>query len=169
MHSQNKILVGSLALTILMVSGCKPATQAPDPATPVAIQANTPTTATGQTVLELASSDPKVRTQVGVKEQGVLVATGKGGVLAFGPYQQMAAGKYFVSVRGSTSTPFALDVASDAGKTVHARKHFAARESNEALATLPFELTAPVQHLEIRLMVPEGSDTKLVGYKVVAQ
>jgi hypothetical protein len=170
MRNQNRLLACAFALATIL-PGCKPSTPAGSTTeqVPTPVTDSGPAVASGQTVLELGSADAKVRTQVGTKDQGVLTATGKNGVLAFGPYLPLGAGKYTVTVKGSTSTPFSLDVVSDAGKTIHAQKQFAAQESAETLATLPFDLAAPAQHVEIRLIVPQGSDAKLVGYKVISR
>lgn len=172
LSQKNSALTAFLALAMLVVSGCKPSTQAPEGASEAgAVSVATPPVpaASGKTVLELVAADPKVRTQVGVKEAGALVSTGKAGVLAFGPYQSLPAGRYLVSLRGSASKPFSLDVVSNIGKQVHGRKQFAAQESADTLASLPFDLAAPVQNLEVRILIPEGSDAKVVGYKIVTR
>lgn len=179
MHSKkNWLLVSSLALAIVAVTGCKPST----PTMPAAEEATTEdrapaeaprtTAATfkaGETVLALASSDSRIKTQVGQKQEGALASTGKSGVLAFGPYVSLPAGNYVVMVEGSATKPFALDVVSGVGKEVHGRKQISSRESAETLASLPFDLAAPVKNLEVRMLVTEGSDAQLTGYKIVAR
>ena len=174
LSQKNSALAASLALAMLAVSGCKPSTPAPEEVSAAgAVSAAAPNApvpaASGKIVLELAATDPKVRTQVGVKEAGALVSSGKAGVLAFGPYQSLPAGRYLVSLQGSASKPFSLDVTSNIGKQIHGRKQFAAQESADTLASLPFDLAAPAQNLEVRILIPEGSDAKIVGYKIVTR
>jgi hypothetical protein len=152
------------ALVALLFAGCKQ----PEPQTPEVGAAPTtaPAPASGQLVAELKASEPSIKTQVGTKEQGGLTATGKKGVLAHGPYQKLGPGRYLLTVEGTTSTPFVLEVVSARAQNTHGKKRVAPGEGAVPLASLPFDLPTSVDDLEIRVIVPEGADTKLIGYKI---
>lgn len=160
--------IGPIAFAILLLAGC----QRSEPQTSTttdAVKAPAPTTAqvSGQLVVELTAWEPGVKTLVGTKEQGDLVATGKKGVLAYGPYQKLGPGRYLLTVEGTTSTPFVLDVVSDRAQSTHGKKYIVPEQGVTPLASLPFDLSTPVDDLEVRVIVPEGANTRLTGYKLV--
>ncbi|WP_368562547.1 hypothetical protein [Pseudoxanthomonas sp. UTMC 1351] len=163
----NSVLIRHIgfALAVLLITGCnRSEPQAPEVgAAPTAASAP----ASGQLVAELKASEPSIKTQVGTKEQGDLAATGKKGVLAHGPYQKLGPGRYLLTVEGATSTPFVLDVVSARAQNTHGRKRVAPGKDAVPLTSLPFDLPTSVDDLEIRVIVPEGADTKLIGYKIV--
>jgi hypothetical protein len=123
----------------------------------------------GEAAIELSADDAEVVTAVGTKIGGKLVASGKAGYLMFGPYRPLPAGNYTIVVTGSGSGPFALDAVARQGKLSLASKEFAAAEvaGIDVLAKLDFALPHSVRDLEVRINVPEGSDLKVGGYKIV--
>lgn len=162
--------VGAIALAFLLLAGCKPSepqTQDAADAGSAPAVAAVPAPVSGQLVVELKASEPAIKTQVGTKEQGYLATAGKKGVLAYGPYQKLGPGRYLLTVEGTTSTPFVLDVVSARAQNAHGKKQIVPGQSAAPLASLPFDLSAPVTDLEVRVIVPEGADTKLASYKIV--
>ena len=107
-------------------------------------------------------------TAAGAKGDGAISASGSAGVLMYGPYVPLAAGRYSLLLSGSGKTPFSVDVVTDAGAKTSAKTDFAGAESADgSLAKLDFELAEPTAAIEFRITVPEGGDTKVLSYKVV--
>lgn len=125
----------------------------------------------GEVVLALATDDKAVATHVGIKRDGAIVSDGRAGFLMYGPYRRVPAGDYVLEVSGTSSTPFALDVATDQGARVLGRVEMAAGQDAAAkrLARLEFDLERPVSDLEIRINVGAGSDARVEGYRLLAR
>ena len=162
-------LLGAAVITAVLLAGCQPS----EPQAPTATEtAAAPVTAApapkpGELVFELKATDEGMKTQVGTRDAEGLVATGKKGVLAFGPYRTLSPGRYELTLEGTTTTPFALDVVSARAQDTHGKKEVLPTQGATPLASLPFDLAKPVNDLEVRVLVPEGADTRVTSYKIV--
>lgn len=156
-------LLGAAVVTAALLAGCQPS----EPQAPAATETAAPAPKPGELVFELKATDEGMKTLVGTRDAEGLVATGKKGVLAFGPYRTLAPGHYMLTLEGTTTTPFALDVVSAKAHDTHGKKEVLPAQGATPLASLPFDLAKPVQDLEIRVLVPEGADTRLASYKIV--
>lgn len=164
-------LLGASVIVVALLAGCQPsepqASANTDTAAASAPAAAEAAPKPGELVFELKATDEGMKTQVGTRDAEGLVATGRKGVLAFGPYRALAPGRYVLTLEGTTSTPFALDVVSARAHDTHGKKEVLPMQGATPLASLPFDLAKPVKDLEIRVLVPEGADTRLTSYKIV--
>ncbi|GGD34215.1 hypothetical protein [Pseudoxanthomonas indica] len=128
-----------------------------------------PPAVAGDTALALNADSRKIGTLVGTREGARIVADGRAGVLMFGPYVPLGAGRYTVEVRGTGSKPFTLDLVANKGREVIYRSTFETAKDGKAgiLAKADVELKQPVDDLEIRLLVQPGSDASIDGYVVL--
>lgn len=134
---------------------------------PYAVQPREP----GSEIADFPIVDERVKTLVGVKADGVLRSTGSAGYVMYGPYYGIGSGRYKVVVEGKSSTPFTIDAVAWGGKSILASKNYpgSALSADASLADLSFELSRPARDLEIRILVPEGSDTSIDAYKITRQ
>jgi exopolysaccharide biosynthesis predicted pyruvyltransferase EpsI/GT2 family glycosyltransferase len=103
----------------------------------------------------LEATDPALSSAIGRAEGGSLVSDGRAGHLLFGPYKTVIAGCWTAAVEGRLDPALGcirIDVASDAGRVVHASLELT--EPTER-ATLDFRLHRPVHDIEIRVWVHE--------------
>lgn len=170
MRIKPSVIPAAAIVAVALLTACQqqaPAVpEAPAAAPEASVEPAPAPASTTPAVLELAATDEQVKTQVGQRDAEGLASTGKGGVLAFGPYKPLTPGQYVLTVRGSSTKPFTVDVVSQAGKVVHVRKALPAAEGEGVLATLPFDLAEAAAHVEVRVLVPENSDTRLSGYRI---
>jgi len=124
--------------------------------------------APGDSVLDMWGGDQGIGTLVGVRRAGSIVANGSAGFVAYGPYVPFAAGKYHLQIRGTSKTPFVVDVAGGGGKKAFEVKTLIAAErpADKVLAELDFDLPERVDDLEVRVKVENGSDLTVDGYEV---
>lgn len=157
----------------IVATGCK--REAPAPAAaPEAVAQVVAAPAAGTVIVELAGSDDRMQvTSSGEKSDGKIKATGVGGALVFGPYIALVPGKYSLLIEGGGTGQFNVDVVHAAGtKQVAAQGYTgpaAAAAGNGSLATLDFEVSEPIDGVEFRVIVPDGADTVVSSYKVVAR
>lgn len=125
----------------------------------------------GQVVISRVAADSDVGVIAGSKATGLVVANGQAGFLICGPYVPMPAGDYTVVIEGSSTGPLQVDVASAKGTVVIAKKDFARAEqpAKGVLASMDFKLERPVRDLEVRIVVPAGSDTAVERYRIVGK
>lgn len=103
----------------------------------------------------LRATDPTLSSIVGRAEGGAIVSDGRAGHLLFGPYKTVIAGCWTAAVEGRLDPALGcirIDVASDAGRVVHASLELT--EPTER-ATLDFRLDRPVHDIEVRVWVHE--------------
>ena len=125
--------------------------------------------------IRLQAGDSHVHTLVGALRGGALVSTGKGGVLAYGPYLPLAAGRYraFVHLVAGRAQPRAgkVDVVARAGRAVLAERAIESAADAAADTEVPlivdFDVSAPVRDLELRVFVDEGASVELRGYEIL--
>lgn len=109
------------------------------------------------------------------KRDGVqLQATGKAGVLAYGPYIPLRAGRYQLIARGhlyqADGANAVLDVSTQFGKTVITktvfplRKNATMNEKTAEIAQLEFTLEQTTQDVEFRLQIPDGTHGTLTEF-----
>jgi hypothetical protein len=157
----------AVAVVVLLVAACTPEAPKLEPATPAEqAAAAAPVHAPGELVLDLPFTDDSIRTLSGAKQADGLMATDQAGVLAFGPYREVEAGHYLLTVDGATDKPIIVEVISAKGAKTHAKQEIVAVAAGAPLATLPFDLDQKVTDLEVRLQVPPGSGAKLIGYRI---
>ena len=112
-------------------------------------------------------SDPRLFTQVGKYEGIALASTGVPGHLLHGPYINLKAGNYVVSLKGKVGLAgiagARADVCISGGQTVLAEQALFAppKDQEGSLAELHFILDQPCQRLEVRIEVGETSDLYL--------
>lgn len=106
--------------------------------------------------------------QVGQLEGEALVSTGQAGVLLYGPYVAMQAGKYRLTVRGQVEGAGSgwVDVVSQKGVKEHAKFPFSPA-ADGSLVQGQVVLEAPVEDLEVRVYVGEKDKVKVLGYELV--
>lgn len=124
--------------------------------------------APGDSVLYMRGGDQGIGTLVGTRRAGSVVANGSAGFVAFGPYVPLGIGKYHLQIRGTSKTPFVVDVVAGHGNKVFKVKKLVAAErpADKVLAELDFDLSERVDDLEIRVRVENGSDVTVDGYEV---
>jgi len=130
----------------------------------------------GTVLLDVKPQDGKMLTTVGrvVEGQGI-ESTGKSGQLMYGPYAAMAAGSYKVTVYGQfegvqPAAPLILDVGYAQGASVAKSVDVRPSDtSNGVLASFEFNLPQPVNDLEVRAKVADGTHVTIKGYQVVVK
>lgn len=169
--------LGAVGFVGIFLGACgpeeEPKESAVSPAPPVAIEAplSAPTTPEGPAAVDELHREfhkDEYNTMSGELVDGHLVNNGKGGFLLFGPYAAFQAGTYSVSFVGnidelSAGQKVRLDVVSSKGKTSHALTEL---DKVGSISPFEFTLTEPVQDLEVRVLVPEGTDVSLQAYQV---
>jgi exopolysaccharide biosynthesis predicted pyruvyltransferase EpsI/GT2 family glycosyltransferase len=109
----------------------------------------------------LAASDPSLNSHVGRIEGGSLVSDGRAGLLLFGPYKTVIAGRWKAVVSGSLEPGLGclrIDVASRTGRVVHAALEVTAPSDRVELG---FQLDHPVHDVEIRVWTHELAAARL--------
>lgn len=124
--------------------------------------------APGDSALDIRGGDQGIGTLVGARRAGSIVANGSAGFVAYGPYVPFGVGKYHLQIRGTSKTPFLVDVVAGSGKKLFEEKRLVAAErpADKVLAELDFDLPERVDDLEVRVRVEDGSDLTLDGYEV---
>ncbi len=118
--------------------------------------------------IEKAFFDSSTLTKVGIVEDGNLSSRGQSGLLLYGPYQPLRAGRYRVSLWGkfSLSNESWVDIASESGKKIHMRSKLKDLTNNQS-TLFSFELSIEdTKDLELRLFVSEEDVITLEGYNI---
>lgn len=113
--------------------------------------------------------DARVLSQVGRRQPGLgLVADGRAGYLAYGPYAALPPGDYQLRLRGSRATQgVRIDVAIAGGAQVLAAGAAHPAGANGVFASFPFSVPAPgARDLEVRVLVPDGAGISLHDYTI---
>jgi Wzt C-terminal domain len=109
-------------------------------------------------------ADARLSTQVGKREGTAIVSVGQEGFLIFGPYAQLPAGCYMARIEGRCEpcgTGVWIDICLDKGRRVLARQEASVGAKPGWIAELPFELSAPVSDLEVRLWVTAEANVRV--------
>lgn len=125
----------------------------------------------GQILLAQSAVSNEVKVIVGKKIGAEIIATGKPGYLIYGPYASAPAGDYSLTLKGGSSSPFVVDVAADQGRQIIARSEFvdSSNFQDGVFAKVDFSLDRAVDDLEIRVLVPSGSNAVISDYKVIVR
>ncbi|WP_081974936.1 glycosyltransferase family 4 protein [Novilysobacter arseniciresistens] len=99
--------------------------------------------------------DYRFQSQVGQLARGRMASTGEPGVLLYGPYVTMPAGRYSMALHGRGAGSGWMDVCSEAGTSIHARMGLELSHLEDGadcvLARMEFELFHDVRDLELRV------------------
>lgn len=117
------------------------------------------------TIVFPGAGEAELHSEVGHKENGRLMSTGRPGFLQFGPYITLPAGSYRVSwighIERAKARPAAtVDVVSDMGRLVIVAPvavEKMARTASDILATADFTLEHQQTQVEFRLVVANGT------------
>lgn len=115
--------------------------------------------------LVLPANHPRLHTQVGLRTDSGIAASGEAGTLLFGPYMQARPGRYAATFTGSyklpSASPVVVDVVASQGTTVFGRIELSVAEGAVS-GEIPFVVPEPgVRDLEFRVVV--GPD---VGFEI---
>lgn len=119
------------------------------------------------------ATDPRLKSQVGVLERGLLASTGHSGFLAYGPYVRLPAGAYRLRAFGAwldaSGPPAWLDVVTGQGRNRALHHEFPPDRQGGTgeLADVGFILDGDAQDLEIRLWVSAETLLALRGFELV--
>jgi hypothetical protein len=172
-----------LSKKILLVAciGLAACSKAPE-TSKLSVPANRPVTQTAGAAdlvppvneLRVTVASPTVATAVGKKENGRLSSTGRAGVLMFGPYVSLKAGRYSVKVFGEVSHvpkgEFVLvDAVSEKATRKHAEVKITAPTSGDLFAQFDLHLPNDVKEFEIRAVTPGDARISIASYEVLAK
>ncbi|MGN2251226.1 glycosyltransferase family 4 protein [Frateuria sp. GZRe14] len=112
--------------------------------------------------------DYRLLTQVGHLTRGRMVSSGAAGLLLYGPYVPLGAGRYSVRIYGGGPGSGSLDVCSSAGATIHAERSFVAdeRQAGAMLAEVELVLEVDVADLEVRVSVEANTSIWVTAVEV---
>ncbi|WP_410211952.1 hypothetical protein [Aquirhabdus sp.] len=114
--------------------------------------------------LLLRSDDARARTNVGQRSALNIRTTGQRGFLYHGPYIRLDVGDYEISFFGEWSgalTEVDIDIVSDKGAHLWAKKTFNQITRSKQLAVLPFSLTEMCELLEVRIHVADKTNMSI--------
>jgi 2-polyprenyl-3-methyl-5-hydroxy-6-metoxy-1,4-benzoquinol methylase len=108
------------------------------------------------------AADARVSSTVGCREGEGVRSDGRAGYLAFGPYLPWPEGSWRAEVElgPAAAGSLVVDVVSGGGQLVHAELRLDLAP-NQTLVQLPFELTAYVSDLEVRVWCAAGTQALL--------
>jgi glycosyltransferase involved in cell wall biosynthesis len=121
------------------------------------------------------ANDPRVRHQVGEREREAWRSDGRAGFLAYGPYAHLPAGRYELRVQIERLAPGGsawFDVVVDQGRTrlLHLPVEQPSRDGGDAgwaPLSVPLQLDADADDLELRLWVDDAASLRLHGFELV--
>jgi hypothetical protein len=113
------------------------------------------------------ADDPRLYSHVGRLDGGARTSTGTEGFLLFGPYIPLPAGRWCAMLTGNFDPNGSAIRAEVVAK--HGTQVFSQREVTSVLDSLsvPFELSAEVQDLEVRLWLPAQAIAYLLGLRLI--
>ena len=110
-------------------------------------------------------NDNRLGTQVGKRAGRNIVCTSQAGYLIFGPYIQLDAGAYQITIRGTLEgTGLAgarMDATGDKGNHIYADAPLDQPDDSGCFITLPIKLDTPCSDLEVRIWVSAESDLQV--------
>lgn len=112
--------------------------------------------------------DPRFQTQVGRLARGRMVTDAAAGLLLYGPYVPLNAGRHTVSIYGGGTATAWVDVCSSLGARVHAYRDFAPQNADDDTLLVQVELTlhSDVSDLEVRVGVDADADMWLCRVEI---
>ena len=115
--------------------------------------------------------DYRFHTQVGRLARGRMSTCGSAGLLLYGPYVRLDAGRYKISIYGGGSGRAWMDVCSSLGTKVHVRRDFTPCDSETGTSLIDVELMldSDVSDLEIRVGVDADAEMWLCGVEIRPQ
>lgn len=124
-----------------------------------------------QTWQFLGSNDNLRTQQAGVREGGVIKASGQPGFLVYGPYLPLEPGIYRLIAKGSLSGQSkamgVIDVTAEAGNRILASKPIVAGQSDVGdIVSLAFEVTQPIVGVEFRINVGPQCTGSFTAYEL---
>ena len=119
----------------------------------------------------LGSNDKLHTQQAGVRDGGVIKASGQPGFLVYGPYVPLEPGVYRLVAKGSLSGPSkalgVIDVTAEAGNRILASKPIVSGQSAVGdIVSLAFEVTQPITDAEFRINVTAQSTGSFTAYEL---
>ena len=112
-----------------------------------------------------AGSDPRLKTQVGIRRGKSIETTGNKGVFLYGPYLSLPAGDYQVRLHGrirklGTST-LTMEATAHFGNQILGTHAFDPAHSDGLIAEMEFHISSAVAEVEFRLWVPAGCEMSI--------
>lgn len=107
--------------------------------------------------------DHRFQTQVGRISRGRMLSNHRAGILLYGPYVSMDAGRYIVSIWGGGSGNAWMDICSAVGKNVHVHSNFTPHQAEDDSLLIEVELVleTKVSDLEVRVGVDAVTEMRL--------
>jgi hypothetical protein len=115
------------------------------------------------------ATDIRFTSKTGQREGSELVSTGRAGLLLYGPYAPLPAGRYVASFYGHCEADAKggwVDACFDKGGTVLTRVELGDSFKPGVIAELPFEIAQPVNDLEIRLWMPAKATVRVKSLSI---
>lgn len=112
--------------------------------------------------------DPRFQTQVGHLARGRMVTDAAAGLLLYGPYVSLNAGRHTVSIYGGGTATAWVDVCSSLGAEVHVYRDFVLQNADDDTLLVQVELTlySNVSDLEVRVGVDAEADMWLCRVEI---
>jgi hypothetical protein len=110
------------------------------------------------------AADIRFTSKTGQREGSELVSTGRAGLLLYGPYAPLPAGRYVARFYGHCDADAKggwVDACFDKGGTVLTRVELGDSFIPGVIAELPFEIAQPVKDLEVRLWMPAKATVRV--------
>ena len=122
----------------------------------------------GQKII-LSGNHCSLKTQAGLRIGDAICSRGKNGVLLFGPYMPLPAGKYYVQFYGKVliCDGAHVDVVSDKGQFILGKSRVRKAKSGKAFAEVEVVLSEAVNDLETRIWVTEVDNIKFESVAIV--
>jgi Wzt C-terminal domain/Sulfotransferase family len=115
------------------------------------------------------ATDIRFASNTGQREGSELVSTGREGLLLYGPYAQLPAGRYVARFYGQCDADAKggwVDACFDKGGTVLTRVELGDSFKPGVIAELPFEIAQPVKDLEVRLWMPAKATARVKSLSI---
>ncbi len=120
---------------------------------------------------QFSGGDPKLGTQVGLRENGTIKANGQPGFLVYGPYVTLEPGVYRLLAKGSLVSPNkslgTIDIAADTGKLILATKPIVADQGAAgSIVSLAFEVGNHITDAEFRINIAAQTTGSFIAYEL---
>jgi 2-polyprenyl-3-methyl-5-hydroxy-6-metoxy-1,4-benzoquinol methylase len=119
-----------------------------------------------------AASDPRICTQIGQREGAFIKIASAGGYALHGPYISMVKGQYRANIAFDEIGPFEgnviMDVCINGGTPIVSTVVHDPASCAAGLISCDFEIGEMVNHLEVRLLVPDGFTASIREVSIIA-
>jgi hypothetical protein len=115
------------------------------------------------------AADIRLLSKVGQRDGTDLVSTGKAGLLLYGPYAKLPAGRYVARFYGHCEADAKggwVDACFGKGGTVLTKIELGDSFKPGVIAELPFEIAKPVDDLEVRLWMPAKATVRVESLSI---